>query len=556
MGKKGNIWRRLVILAIFAWVLISGLYLAWKDSMTSDEGIHVASGYLALTRGDFRYDPEHPFLFKTLTALPLLVYRPNLPKEDKLLWDRSEPTFYDSWRESREWSDLWFYRSGNNAQMMLFLARLPAILVLLVFCWLVYYLATLWFSAEVGVLALLLISFNPTVLAHGHLTNTDVPVALSILTFTYVLWLYLRKPSLKYAVLLGLVFALAQLVKFSAIGLALVIPIALLYQIYKFKRYKDTFIHVGIILAVTWFIIWGAYLFKSPLIIDGHTTDVSSFLQNHSDLSKIQVEKISRILRYILPSPYLKGFIMVQISALYGRGAYILERTYYPNVWFYFPVLYMLKTQIAALLILVIGLVSLLIRKLKGLPLIEHRLAYLTLLMVGTVYAALTVASKLNLGIRHIMPLMPIVTLFMAWALHKVLQKSRVLAGILLAGYMVPVLWQYPHLISYTNFFVRPYQKAYRYMNDSNLDWGQQVGYAADYIKQYYSSEKIYTNFPWNEYAFAYYGIKTTKFDPLNIPNDGVIMLTATQLSDVEYRLFRDYKPAGSVGNHTFFYRF
>ena len=88
---------RLLVWVLLLWMGLAGTFLAWRMTMTTDEGIHVASAYLALTRGEHRFDPEHPFLYKYVTALPILFVQPNLPPDDAKLWEAAKPTFYDSW---------------------------------------------------------------------------------------------------------------------------------------------------------------------------------------------------------------------------------------------------------------------------------------------------------------------------------------------------------------------------------------------------------------------------------------------------------------------------
>ena len=51
--------KKYAVALILVWTFVLGLFLAWNDSMTTDEGIHVASSYLAITRQEFRFDPEH-----------------------------------------------------------------------------------------------------------------------------------------------------------------------------------------------------------------------------------------------------------------------------------------------------------------------------------------------------------------------------------------------------------------------------------------------------------------------------------------------------------------
>src|SRR6516162_4787129 len=46
---------------------------ALGETQTWDEGIHISAGFAYLTRGDYRWNPEHPPLAKLMGALPLTL---------------------------------------------------------------------------------------------------------------------------------------------------------------------------------------------------------------------------------------------------------------------------------------------------------------------------------------------------------------------------------------------------------------------------------------------------------------------------------------------------
>ncbi|PWH09900.1 hypothetical protein DEJ39_09090, partial [Bacteroidetes bacterium SCGC AAA795-G10] len=75
-------------------------------SATMDEQAHIPAGYSYLSQRDFRINPEHPPLIKSLSAIPLLFLNLNFPKE------------HPSWTSqvNGQW---WFgsqflYHSNNN----------------------------------------------------------------------------------------------------------------------------------------------------------------------------------------------------------------------------------------------------------------------------------------------------------------------------------------------------------------------------------------------------------------------------------------------------------
>jgi hypothetical protein len=547
--------KKYLVPLILAWTLCLGLFLAKHETATTDEGIHVASAYLALTRHEFRFDPEHPYLFKYLTALPLFALDLNLPPDDERLWDKSEPTVYDSWQEAREWSDQWFYASGNNADLMIFLSRIPGVLCFTLLCWFVYYLGKTWFSEKIGVFALIFTAFNPTLIAHGHFTNTDVPAALAFLGVIWALWNYYKKPSVTSMVILAVLFGVAQITKFSLIMLTPIVGLWLIYVSVVKGSFIQFIKHLGLGALITIAIIWLGYLLPITLL----NGDVFTIRGSRSlpPLVPVRQEIFDKVLllRFLLPVDYVKGLLLVLGTSYLGRPTYILEAFYSTGVWFYFPVIYVLKTQIAGLILLVVG-AGLAIKD-YGLRIFKPSPLALLLLFSTGLFLVASLTSKLNIGLRHIIPLMPFLSLAMALGLEKaaVLSKSKWLAPAMITLYVLPLALSFPHFLGYVNSFVQPRTEAYRYFNDSNLDWGQQGKEIADTIKYRFSNEKTYGEFRWNPYIMGYYGTPLERFDAKNPPKDSLLMFTATQLTFPEFESFKNLKPIHIIDNHTFFYR-
>ena len=68
---------------------------------------------------------------------------------------------------------------------------------------------------RVATLAVALFAFEPTILAHGRIVQTDIPAAFGLLFTLYAIWRYLRTPGWNNACLLGGAAALAILAKYS-----------------------------------------------------------------------------------------------------------------------------------------------------------------------------------------------------------------------------------------------------------------------------------------------------------------------------------------------------
>lgn len=532
-----------------------GLGQAKSLSMTTDEGIHIASAYLAITRGDLRFDPEHPFLFKYLTALPLLPLKLNLPEQDQELWDKAQPSFYDSWQEARTWSDSWFYTSQNNADLMIFLARLPGIAMLLLLVWLVYYQTKIWFGERTARWAMFFTASSPTLLAHGSLANTDIPIAALTMLTLVVWWRYFESPNWKTALLSGLVLGIALTVKFSAITL---LPAGLIWLVYTAWKHRQKFRTVllwsGLAVLSAWLVIWAVYQFKSPYYPT--ESDISyAIAQSASKLGGTaeQIPTFANAAHYILPAPFIKGLAITLAGSIDGRPVFFMGEQHAAGIWYYFPILFLIKTQLAVLFVLAAGL-GMLIAK----PNFWRRWQPETVLLVslGGAIVVLAMTSKLNLGIRHIAYLLPLLAIAAGLSMDKLqrIWKSNLFAGIITAAVVFPLIWFYPGLISYTNLLGLPISKTYQLFEDSNLDWGQQTKWIAKRLESDYSGMPVYVNYMWSPYSLPYYGVQSARFNPEAKLEPGVYVVTATQLSDTAYQYFQDQDPDSMIGNHTFFY--
>lgn len=538
---------------VLLWALGIGLYQSYTLSMTTDEGIHIASGYLTLTRHEFRMDPEHPPLFKVISALPLLALNLHNPTGDQEDWEKMRATFYDSWAESRGWSNRWIFESGNNADLTVFLGRIPAVLTFVFLCWFTFYLGRLWFGPKVGLLAMIFTAFNPTLIAHGALANDDVAIGLCILGAIWSFWKYLSQPTPRNAVLVGALLGVSLGVKYTALALIpLAFVIVLLPHLRKEHRnWKTAGKHFLLFAITTWLTIWAAYGFQSEIYVSPGSMDkLTSFSAVTEHLSADQMISYARIIAHILPAQFIKGSILVQGSSLLGRGAYVLNHHYNGGVWFYFPVVFALKTQLIALIILGIGGVLACIRRSWKLDLPRQILAATFIF-----FLIISIVNKLDLGIRHITSLLVMLSFYLALCTVAIadLWKQTWLLTLLLLLYILPVLAQGSNIFGFTSELVQPYDQAYLYMEGSNYDWGQQAKEIAAYVKSQPYGTTIAANYYWSP-ALPYYGITTKSFDPEILPTNTLILLTASQLSENQYLKFRKIEPFHVIGNHTFFY--
>ncbi len=164
----------------------------------------------------------------------------------------------------------------------------------------------------------------------------------------------------------------------------------------------------------------------------------------------------------------LRGVLALLSNA--SRPAFLLGRTYPHGVWFYFPVLFALKSTPGFLgLLLLAALFAL--RRWRALG---HPLHWRVLAIGFAAFTAFCLLSRVNIGLRHFT--VPMILLMVGIsALPPLIGSSRVaasLAALCAASCVVSAIAAYPYYFPYVNVFGggRP---PYQLMGDSNIDWHQ-----------------------------------------------------------------------------------
>jgi hypothetical protein len=96
--------------------------------------------------------------------------------------------------------------------------------------------------------------------------------------------------------------------------------------------------------------------------------------------------------------------------------------------------------------------------------------------MIAVIGAA-SIASGINLGLRHVLPLYPALFVFAGGAAQWIAWRRRVasvLVGLSACGFVLASLWIRPDYLAYFNPLIGP-AHGYRHLVDSSLDWGQDL---------------------------------------------------------------------------------
>ncbi|MEV5880813.1 phospholipid carrier-dependent glycosyltransferase, partial [Streptomyces sp. NPDC052101] len=195
-------WVPLLAALLLAQMAATMVTTAVRQTPTIDEPVYVATAADYLHQHRIRYNPEHPPLGKLLIAAGVAVADPHY-----------EPSYTGTQGDVGRHL---LYESGNDPWRVMLWARLPVIVLTLLFG-----LVALAFARELtgtagGLVALALYAFSPDLIAHGSLATLDVPAAGFVLTSAWLVWRARRRP-VRYLPLAGAALGAAVATKMSAL---------------------------------------------------------------------------------------------------------------------------------------------------------------------------------------------------------------------------------------------------------------------------------------------------------------------------------------------------
>ncbi len=553
------------------------------EVQTIDEGAHLAAGMSYWRTRDFRLNEEHPPLIKLLAGAAALTANPTINFHN------------ESWQNGNQWAfaqDV-LYRSGNNADDLLFRGRLPMVAISLLLGWVLYLWGRRLGGDFAGIFALGWYIFDPNFLAHGRYITTDVPITLGFAATLYLLTRYIAKPTWKYGVAFGAVFALTQVTKFSAIILWPVILLTpFVWVLWSSPRWSQwrlawqrayhTFAWAvaGMIVIVplvylgqvqkgsndSW-VRW-AMEERDRVVHSGELTSQPPAVQRLVSLSDPSTTTGKFVRRVVLDThipawSYGKGLALVINHDFWGHLSY-LNGMYGNKGWVqYFPVTFLLKTPFATLIVLTLAAVAAVVAARKKRFSIPKSMW--VLLGSAALYFLWSLTSHINLGQRHIFPIYPAVFVTIGVFLAMVVQQHRKLLTLTLAAlagiYIFISMITYPTYTAYFSEVIGGTQNGPRYLVDSNIDWGQDIKRLQTYMQEHdipYVCMSYFgqANLVYYALDFRYLPTATDPHDPTAVNCVVAISVTSLLSQDGAYWWLRQYEPDARIGGSIYVYDF
>jgi 4-amino-4-deoxy-L-arabinose transferase-like glycosyltransferase len=395
-------------------------------SAVVDEPVHIAAGYDWLVRHSNAFDPVHPPLARLVCALPLAGFA--RPWHTDIIGAGNDLLYAHDHYEH----NLAMARRGN----LLFLL----VAMLAVWAW-----ASRVFSRGVALIAVALLGSLPPILGHAGVVTTDMAVAATLPLALLALDVWLERRDIKRAALLGLAVGAGLLSKFSFVAF---FPICAVVLLVVRKRGEGRWATAFLAAVVAATIVWAGYFFQ-----------IDTIAHVHPDSAGLAYANIP------LPAPlYWAGLHVVKVHDELGHLSFLLGRYSQRGFWYYFPVLFVFKTPIPFLLLMIAGIVAI-VRARRGL---EFALIPLALMLF-------VLFSHIDIGIRHILPIYPPLCVVAAAGVAALWRdaKMRVAAALLLAWLVAGVELAHPDYLAWFNEFAGRHPE--RIAVDSNLDWGQDI---------------------------------------------------------------------------------
>ena len=339
-------------------------------------------------------------------------------------------------------------------------SRVPFVLVA---CWGLV-LVFLWgreaSGPRAGLLAALVYGLSPMLLAHGSIAHSDVVVAVLYTQVLYLFWRWSREPGALRLTALGVSLGLALLAKYSALLLLPTLGLLLLFGVRGAPE--------GVGARALW-------VGRTGLALGALA--VATLWAGYGGSFAAVAEPGSRFPDLALPGWLQPFFFYLDVHET-GRRVYFLGEfaNEWPGWWF-FPLAYAIKTPLGILTLLVLALASL--RRTPS-PLGRH-----LALSVGFFLAVLFFWVNVPTGLRYMLPLYPLVALFVGTQLADLgAGWTRRVAAVALAWAAIAGVWIHPHYLAYFNESIGGPRQGHRYLLDANLDWGQDLIALRDAVRE------------------------------------------------------------------------
>jgi 4-amino-4-deoxy-L-arabinose transferase-like glycosyltransferase len=514
-------WRAGVLAAALAAAFLAQVHFgSLQKSLTWDEPVYIAAGYTYLEWGFFHLNPSHPPLLQYLAAFPLIFLEPTVPAEHPALDPTNKANLIVPFAKE------FIFHSGNDVSSIAYWGRLSrhilgTLLVLGVFLW-----GRHLYGDGPALLATAVTAFSPNLIAHSKLATEDLGCTTLMFFSVWAFWHCIHSQRLGPWILCGLVTGLALASKYTALLLG---PIYVLLMLVTWQRgaAERSVLRDGSNLGI---------MGLAAVLVVGAMYDFS-FDYTH----------------------YIRGLGEIYQDKRPNYSFYLFGEAYQESKWYYFVVAALMKIPLPILLLMGAAAIAAIRDR-------EHREAQLFLLIPVAFVLIASFMDAANLGLRRILPAFPFLFLFTAQFLTADHTRVRAtVASVLVVLTIFAAIRIYPHHLAYFNELAGGPERGPYLLDDSNLDWGQDLPALAAWQRAHPEATPLKLSYHGLADP-ASYGVSALPFvpgDALN-PTPGYYAISAhnlaglrkaRQLTGRDIDWLEQYEPADRAGYSIYIYR-
>ncbi len=559
-----------VLMGVF---LVVMTVLMWgpmvNETATVDETTFMGGGYGYFQTGSCRMAEENPLLAQMIMAAPMLLCDVHVSDQARALMEsraysqvgwRWNVTFvpvqqlfpngvdwyHDSVAEAQYFGKILVYDPANDAERLLFWSRFTQLLMTLATAaFLFFWARQLTGNDWAGVMAAALWTFNPVALAYGHLAITEPGISLM---YSVAIWWFIRtvkEPTKRNVLFLGAITAVTLQMKFLALIL-LPTYVVLLGVLWLRQRQIAPPVRLlawaGLFIAGAWvatLVIYFPHIGPPPPIEPGEAEAlrVPSWFTGFRPL--------------LMPGDFFKGVALKLLHSQVGQDAFLMGQWSKMGWWYYYLVVMWFKTPVSLILLTAVAVI-LLLRRVRTVE-----FASLVPWVAVAVYLLSALTSKIDIGVRHTMPVYPLLAVGIADRFARMNRKWQIGAWIGCAWLAVTALMAYPDYLPYSNAFAGGTANGYKIAIDSNYDWGQD----GKRLKKWMEDNgvgHIYLDFFGTQTAIEWHRIPNTRVDANTARQitDGYLVVSVSELMRPEWAWLREQRqPVARIGYTLFVYR-
>ncbi len=330
-----------------------------------------------------------------------------------------------------------------------------------------------------GIAAAVAVSTLPPILAHAGVATCDVAGAATFLLAFLMFMRWLEAPSLARGAALGAAFGLAFVTKMSALTLLPAFGVVALHRwLTEGRSAPDRPAALAPQLALAaltaGLCTWAMYRFSFGRPDELGDPQMMRYLVDHCVESPTARRLVTAALHVPVPAPHVVDSMLALcvVNAPGMSASYLLGRITLDGFPLFFPVALLVKTPVPFLVLALWGVRA----AVKDQS--PHRWRRLAPALVALTVLVSVLASRINIGVRHVLQIYPLMALYIWPGLAALWRSARPRVGRALA--LGLSAWQLaipfaagPDYLPWFNVLAGRHPEDV--LLDSDLDWGQDL---------------------------------------------------------------------------------